>query len=118
MATLSEKYTNETEALDLEIHLLQEKLDRIVQHKFQSRYITPVKFQAKRGTCWDFTTLAILEQTYRRQGVEQGWMDPLDYVVFSEHAYGVSVIEYCRSAQFLGFLIELSKFKKKACALN
>ncbi len=93
---LNERYLRDTEALELDISTLGAKMDRITQHKCQAKYITPVKFQAKRGTCWDFTTLGILEQTYRRQGAENGWLKELDYVIFSEHAYGVAVIEYCR----------------------
>jgi len=93
---LNERYLRDTVSLELDINSLGAKMDRITQHKCQVKYITPVKFQAKRGTCWDFTTLGILEQTYRRQGAEQGWLKELEYVVFSEHAYGVAVIEYCR----------------------
>lgn len=95
--TLNAKYLRDTETLERNIESLGAKMDRMIQHKCQVKYITPVKFQAKRGTCWDFTTLGILEQTYRRQGAEKGWLAQLEYVVFSEHAYGVAVIEYCRS---------------------
>ena len=97
---LKSQMANEEGSVVSDIHLLSAKLDRVAQHKAQARYMTPVKFQAKRGTCWDFATLSILEQRYRRQGLEAGWLGPLEFVEFSEHAYGVAVIEYCRSEHF------------------
>ena len=37
-----------------------------------------------RGTCWDFATMGLLEQSYRATGVSNGWLRPDEYVSFSE----------------------------------
>ncbi|OQS01552.1 hypothetical protein ACHHYP_00562 [Achlya hypogyna] len=63
--------------------------------KFGVDYVTPYKNQAGRGTCWDFGTIGVLEQSYRRHGIEQGWLQPHEYVAFSEQAYGVEVASLC-----------------------
>ncbi|EQC31800.1 hypothetical protein SDRG_10589 [Saprolegnia diclina VS20] len=63
--------------------------------KFSVEYVTPYKNQAGRGTCWDFGTIGLLEQSYRRHGVVQGWLAPHDYVAFSEQAYGIEVAAMC-----------------------
>jgi hypothetical protein len=39
----------------------------------------------------------MLEQSYRSQGVDSGWLHPDTYVGFSEQAYGVTVLEQCRA---------------------
>ncbi|RHY28020.1 hypothetical protein DYB32_006319 [Aphanomyces invadans] len=63
--------------------------------KFAVSHVTPYKDQAGRGTCWDFGTIGALEQSYRKHGVEQGWLNATDYVSFSEQAYGIEVMELC-----------------------
>ncbi|KDO16575.1 hypothetical protein SPRG_17911, partial [Saprolegnia parasitica CBS 223.65] len=63
--------------------------------KFSVDHVTPYKNQAGRGTCWDFGTIGLLEQSYRRHGVSQGWLAPHDYVAFSEQAYGIEVAAMC-----------------------
>ena len=37
---------------------------------------------------WDFATIAMLEHSYRLQGIAKGWLQPNEYVRFSEQAYG------------------------------
>lgn len=66
-------------------------------HKLAVEHVTPRVDQEQRGTCWDFATIGMLEQSYRAQGVANGWIDPDKYVGFSEQAYGVLVLEACRA---------------------
>lgn len=63
--------------------------------KFHVPHMTPLKTQDNRGTCWDFATIGPLEQSYRAQGVRRGWLDPNEYVAFSEQAYGAEVLRLC-----------------------
>lgn len=57
--------------------------------KFAVNYVTPRQDQAHRGTCWDFATIGFLEQTYRENGVKNGWLAEDEYVAFSEQVcYG------------------------------
>ena len=64
-------------------------------HKFSVNGTTPVELQLSRGTCWVFAAVAILEWTYRSQGVAQGWLKPKEYVRMSEQAFGISVLDAC-----------------------
>jgi hypothetical protein len=63
--------------------------------KFGVQYVTPRQDQAHRGTCWDFATIGLLEQSYRENGVRNGWLEPEEYVAFSEQAYGVEIMKLC-----------------------
>ena len=56
---------------------------------------TPVKNQAHRGTCYIFSTMGIVEASYRRYGIKHGLLAADDYVKFSEQAYGLGLIKYC-----------------------
>ena len=47
---------------------------------------TPAKDQGRRGTCWIFSTMGILEGLYRKNGVEKGFLKDDEYVSFSEQA--------------------------------
>jgi hypothetical protein len=67
----------------------------LLPHKFAVDHVTPRKTQDLRGTCWDFATIAVLEQTYRAQGIANGWLSPESYVSFSEQAYGADVLRLC-----------------------
>jgi len=58
---------------------------------------TPVKNQAHRGTCYIFSSMGLLEASYRRQGIANGWLKPDEYVSFSEQAYGIGLTRYCTS---------------------
>lgn len=55
--------------------------------KFSVDYVTPRQNQAHRGTCWDFATIGFLEQTYRENGVKNGWLAEDEYVAFSEQVW-------------------------------
>ncbi|KAG9402543.1 hypothetical protein AC1031_007153 [Aphanomyces cochlioides] len=74
---------------------LQDGVAAFLPAKFSVDHVTPYKDQAGRGTCWDFGTIGALEQSYRKHGVEQGWLQPDEYVAFSEQAYGIEVMELC-----------------------
>lgn len=63
--------------------------------KFAVDYVTPRQDQASRGTCWDFATIGFLEQSYRDNGVKNGWLEPEEYVAFSEQAYGAEILKLC-----------------------
>jgi len=56
---------------------------------------TPAKNQAHRGTCYIFSTMGILEASYRRYGLQQGYLEKNQYVKFCEQAYGLGLIKYC-----------------------
>eukprot|EP01029_Cantina_marsupialis_P017352 TRINITY_DN38_c0_g1_i1.p1 TRINITY_DN38_c0_g1~~TRINITY_DN38_c0_g1_i1.p1 ORF type:complete len:471 (-),score=129.10 TRINITY_DN38_c0_g1_i1:431-1843(-) len=45
--------------------------------------------------CWDFSTVGLIEQQYRKNGIEKGFLKPEEYVKFSEQAYGISVAKEC-----------------------
>lgn len=47
---------------------------------------TPTKDQGKRGTCWIFSTMGVLEGSYRKNGYEKGYLKEDEYVAFSEQA--------------------------------
>ncbi|KAF0695858.1 Aste57867_13378 [Aphanomyces stellatus] len=63
--------------------------------KFAVNYVTPRKDQSMRGTCWDFATIGVLEQSYRAQAAKHGWLSQHEYVSFSEQAYGAEILKLC-----------------------
>jgi hypothetical protein len=67
--------------------------------KFAVPGVTPLKTQDERGTCWDFATVGVLENSYRKQGVERGWLAPDEYMGISEQAYGAEILRMCSSSQ-------------------
>ena len=58
--------------------------------------LTPTADQGFRGDCWLFSVMGVLEDSYRRYGVERGWLDPGLYVRLSRQAFGIRVMELCR----------------------
>jgi hypothetical protein len=42
------------------------------------------------------TLAGLLEDSYRRYGVKQGWMDPKNYLRLSRQALGISIMELCK----------------------
>jgi hypothetical protein len=64
--------------------------------KFAAPYPLPQYYQEDRGTCWDFATIGLIEQSYRANGIAKGYLNRTQYVRFSEQAYGISMIEACR----------------------
>ncbi|POM68650.1 HECT E3 ubiquitin ligase, partial [Phytophthora palmivora] len=63
--------------------------------KFTVDYVTPLKTQDERGTCWDFATVGVLENSYRQQGIAHGWLQDDEYMAISEQAYGAEVLRLC-----------------------
>eukprot|EP00644_Phytophthora_capsici_P009052 jgi/Phyca11/5582/fgenesh1_pm.PHYCAscaffold_6_\ len=63
--------------------------------KFAVDYVTPLKTQDERGTCWDFATVGVLENSYRQQGIAHGWLKEDEYMAISEQAYGAEVLRLC-----------------------
>jgi len=90
--------------------LSQDELNRILKNKpLPASYIvpddvrTPAKNQARRGTCYIFSTLGVLEASYRRNGLKKGLLKKDQYVKFSEQAYGLGLVKRCKdnpSAKF------------------
>eukprot|EP00727_Mastigamoeba_balamuthi_P008834 m51a1_g4573 hypothetical protein (571) ;mRNA; f:157189-159406 len=64
--------------------------------KWAAKYLLPQYFQEDRGTCWVFATIGWLEQSYRQNGIEKGFLEPDQYVRLNNQAFGISVIEACR----------------------
>ena len=58
--------------------------------------LTPSADQAQRGDCWLFATTGILEDSYRRYGVSQGWFNPNEYTRLSRQALGIAFLEECK----------------------
>ena len=57
--------------------------------------VTPISLQLERGTCWVFSAVSIMEHTYRKQGVANGWLKPDEYLRLSEQAFGIAVLDAC-----------------------
>ena len=65
-------------------------------HKHALSYVTPRELQLERGGCWMFAAVSMLEHSYRRQGIANGWLAENQYLKLSQQAFGVSVLEACR----------------------
>ncbi|KAG7379627.1 hypothetical protein PHYBOEH_011821, partial [Phytophthora boehmeriae] len=63
--------------------------------KFAVDFVTPLKTQDERGTCWDFATVAVLENSYRQQGIANGWLQEGEFMAISEQAYGAEILRLC-----------------------
>ena len=66
-------------------------------HKMVLDGVTPIQLQLSRGTCWMFAAVAMLEHSYRQQGVARGWLKPSQYLKLSEQAFGIAVLDACRA---------------------
>ena len=69
-------------------------------HKHALSYVTPRELQLERGGCWMFAAISMLEHSYRRQGIANGWLAENQYLKLSQQAFGVSVLEACRKAPY------------------
>ena len=58
--------------------------------------LTPTADQMMRGDCWLFSVMGVLEDSYRRFGVEHGWLDPNVYLRLSRQAFGIMVMKTCQ----------------------
>ena len=67
-------------------------------HKHALSYVTPRELQMERGGCWMFAAISLLEHSYRRQGIANGWLAPTQYLKLSQQAFGVSVLDACRKS--------------------
>ena len=56
-----------------------------------------VRDQQNRGTCWDFATMRFLEDIYRIQGIQRGYLEENQFVRFSEQAHGINLINFCEA---------------------
>ena len=57
--------------------------------------LTPPVDQKQRGDCWLFAVSGVLEDSYRRFGVEHGWLHPGEYLQLSRQAFGIAVMRTC-----------------------
>lgn len=64
--------------------------------KFAVSYLPSIRNQEQRGTCFVFATQGVLEHAYRLQGIAKGYLQPNEYVWFSEQAYGVGLLRYSK----------------------
>lgn len=58
--------------------------------------VTPSSHQMLRGDCYIFAGSGILEDSYRRYGVERGWFDGSKYMRLSRQALGIAYMEACK----------------------
>ena len=58
-------------------------------------FIIPPTNQMQRGTCWDFSSMMLLESQYRHQGIKQGYLQPNEVVNFSKQAFGAWIGQQC-----------------------
>lgn len=65
--------------------------------KFLLDGITPSVDQGMRGDCWLFAITGVLEDSYRRFGLANGWLKQDEYLQLSRQALGISVMETCRA---------------------
>ena len=65
-------------------------------YKHAVPYVTPVKHQLLRGACWLFSTVGVLEASYRKQGAEKGYLGAHEYLKLSEQAYGAVMARVCK----------------------
>lgn len=64
-------------------------------HKYAVEGVTPVALQMARGTCWVFAAVAVLEHSYRMQGIARGLLGPTEYLRLSEQVFGIAVLDAC-----------------------
>ncbi|KAL0222368.1 hypothetical protein RCL1_002222 [Eukaryota sp. TZLM3-RCL] len=85
----------ETRSLKYQI---DEQVDSIrpLPRKFFTQYLTAITDQFHRGTCWSFATINTLESFYRRFGERSGFLKKGEYAKFSEQAYAIDIIDYCK----------------------
>jgi len=76
---------------------IRAKNDNDLPYRYATKYQTPRYYQEDRGTCWDFATIGILEQSYRQNGIEKKFLQEDQYVRLNEQAYGIAMIEACKN---------------------
>lgn len=68
---------------------------RLFSHKYSVEYVTPRQLQLLRGACWLFSIDAVLEHSYRKQGVESGFLPASQYLKLSPQAIGAVMTHAC-----------------------
>lgn len=59
-------------------------------------YRVPPGNQLDRGTCWIFSSVGLLEASYRHQGILSGLLRDDEYVALSQEAIGQVMVRHCR----------------------
>eukprot|EP00792_Barthelona_sp_PAP020_P011091 TRINITY_DN4895_c0_g1_i1.p1 TRINITY_DN4895_c0_g1~~TRINITY_DN4895_c0_g1_i1.p1 ORF type:complete len:536 (-),score=138.91 TRINITY_DN4895_c0_g1_i1:49-1656(-) len=80
-----------------ELEILKEQMNNMkpLPNKYVITRPHSVSDQHRRGTCYIFASIGVVEGHYLAQGREQGYLADDEWVEFSEQAYGVSLIDYC-----------------------
>ena len=52
-------------------------------------------YQMERGTCWDFALIGTIEDDYRQNGVQKGFLETDEYVRLSTQVLGIRMVEHC-----------------------
>ena len=72
---------------DLNIRVVEETPESLPRkYSIPEQRVVIPKDQAQRGTCWIFSTIGILESSYRANGYANGYLAEDEYVRFSEQA--------------------------------
>ena len=58
--------------------------------------LTPPVDQGSRANCWLFAIVGVLEDSYRRQGIERGWLSEDMYLYLSRQSLGISIMDICK----------------------
>ncbi|KAL7722928.1 Papain family cysteine protease domain containing protein [Entamoeba marina] len=56
---------------------------------------TPNYYQMERGTCWAFALIGFLEDNYRQNGIQKGFLKESEYLRLSEQVLGIRMVEHC-----------------------
>ena len=67
-----------------------------VPHKLLLSGLTPTADQGMRADCWLFSVVGVLEDSYRRYGLANGWLAADRFLRLSRQAFGVRVMELCK----------------------
>eukprot|EP00457_Paulinella_chromatophora_P003380 gb/GEZN01003387.1/.p1 GENE.gb/GEZN01003387.1/~~gb/GEZN01003387.1/.p1 ORF type:complete len:707 (-),score=43.80 gb/GEZN01003387.1/:70-1926(-) len=70
-------------------------------YKMSCANLTPRKIiqSGLLANSWDFTTVGMLEQSYRAEGISFGWLTVPESVGFSEEAYAEVMLHKCQTAE-------------------
>lgn len=72
-----------------------EKTTLVIPKQARIPHGNPRYYQMERGTCWDFALIGTLEDSYRQNGVEKGYLEADEYVRFSTQVLGIRMVEHC-----------------------
>ncbi|KAH7827465.1 putative papain family cysteine protease domain containing protein [Monocercomonoides exilis] len=71
----------------------------VLPTRYFAPYAPPMTFQDNRGTCWVQALVGELEHSYRKNGIEKGFLKENEYVPFSIQAFGMSIVQECQKEE-------------------